>query len=146
MPHVETEILVEAPPERCYEIASDMEKFPAFMPSVDEITVLERGKDWARTRWVARLQGKPVRWVEQEDFDDESLRIQYYQLEGDLKTFQGDWTFVSMNGHCRIRLTVEASLGVPMLAAALDPLIKKLIRDNCNSMLEAIKTEAESTS
>ncbi len=31
-----------------------------------------------------------------------------------------------------------------MLAAALDPLIKKLLRDNCNSMLEGIKDQAES--
>ncbi len=143
MPFVETHIDVDASPEKCYDIASDMEKFPAFMPSVDEITVLEAGETWAKTRWVARLQGKPVKWIEREDFDPENLAISYHQIEGDLKTFEGDWTFTGEDGRCRISLTVDASLGVPMLAAALDPLINKLIRDNANSMLQAIKAEAE---
>ncbi len=145
MPYVETEIFVEATPETCYEIASDMEEFPAFMPNVDEITVLERGENWASTRWVSRLQGRPVKWIEREEFDPEALTIEYRQTEGDLKTFEGGWTFHRENGGTRIHLTVDASLGVPMLAAALDPLIRKLVRDNCNAMLKAIKAEAENS-
>ncbi len=64
MPYLETEITVQASPQRCFEIARDMEKFPEFMPSVDEITVIEKGENWAKTRWVARLQGRPVTWIE----------------------------------------------------------------------------------
>ena len=145
MPYVETEIFVEATPEACYEIASDMEKFPSFMPNVEEITVLERGESWASTRWISRLQGRPVKWIEREDFDPEALTIEYRQTEGDLKTFEGGWAFVRQDGGTRIHLTVDASLGVPMLAAALDPLIRKLVRDNCNAMLQAIKAEAENS-
>lgn len=143
MPYLETEITVQASPQRCFEIARNMEKFPEFMPSVDEITVIEKGENWAKTRWVARLQGRPVTWVEREQFDPENLDIDYYQVEGDLKTFEGSWKFREHEDGCHIALDVNASLGVPMLAAALDPLIKKLLRDNCMSMLEGIRDEAE---
>ena len=143
MAHIETDIFVKATPEACYRIASDMERFSEFMKDVDEVTVLERGEGWTLSRWVSRLQGKPVKWIERDEFDDDQLTIQYRQTEGDLKTFEGLWTFTSEDDGCRVRLTVEASLGVPMLAVALDPLISKLIRDNCNDMLAGIKAEAE---
>ncbi len=143
MAEVVSEISVQASPETCYRIASDMEKFPNFMPNVLDITVLDKGDDWTITRWDAKFQGRPITWEERDDFDGDNLVINYDQTEGDLKVFRGCWTFEPEEGGCRIKLTVDASLGIPMLEAALDPLVRKVVRDNCNSMLEGIKAEAE---
>ncbi|MFO8059516.1 MAG: aromatase/cyclase [Bacillota bacterium] len=143
MPKVTTKIHVNASPEAAYEIACQMERYPEFFPSVDEVTVTERGEDWTVTSWVARLQGRPVKWTERDEFDEENRIIRYHQISGDLKVFRGQWTFEEEPDGCRVELVVEASLGIPMLGAALDPLVEKLIRDNCNSMLRGLKEEAE---
>ncbi len=143
MAEIVAEINVDAPPEECYRIASDMERFPDFMANVLDIEVLEGGDDWTITRWDAKFQGKAITWKERDDFDDENLTIAYEQTEGDLKVFRGRWTFEPEDGGCRIRLTVEASLGVPMLESALEPLVRKVVRDNCDSMLAGIRDEAE---
>ena len=143
VPTVVTSITIDASPEICYQIGSDMERYPEFFPSVDEVTITERGEGWTVTRWSARLRGRPVKWIERDEFDDENRIITYDQIEGDLKVFRGQWTFEEENGGCRVELVVEASLGVPMLGAAVDPIVKKLTRDNCNSMLAGLKEEAE---
>lgn len=146
MAKVETEISVNASPEACYRIARDMERYPDFMPNVDRITVTESGDDWTITEWLCRLRGHRVKWTERDDFDDDELTIRFDQVKGDLKEFRGIWTFQPDNGGCRIRLVVNVSLGVPMLSAAVDPIVRKATRDNCVSMLEAIAHEAEAGS
>ncbi len=143
MARVETEIAVDASPEACYRIGKDMQRYPDFMANVDRIIVMEEGDDWTITEWHCRLRGRPVKWTERDDFDDEELTIRFDQLKGDLKEFRGIWTFEPDNGGCRIRLVVNVSLGVPMLALAVDPIVRKATRDNCVSMLEAIAKEAE---
>ena len=144
MPSLNTDIYVEATPKTCYQLVSDMERFPEFIPTVDEIKVIERGEGWTISRWVAQFQKRPVVWTERDDFDDEALTIDYDQVEGDLRYFRGQWRFEPEGSGCRIHLSVSASLGVPMLSAALDPLVNKIVRDNAKAMLEAIKSELES--
>ena len=143
MPSVSTDIFVKAEPETCYALVSDMERFPEFIPTVDDVTVIEKGDGWTLSRWVAQFQKRPVEWIERDDFDEENLTIDYDQTEGDLRYFRGQWRFVSEDDGCRIHLSCEASLGVPMLSAALDPLVGKIVRDNAKAMLEAIKKELE---
>jgi len=144
MPQVKSEIEVDASPETCYEIASNMEQFPEFMQNVNQVKVLEEGENWTVTRWDSKFQGQNISWTEEDVFDDEELTIEYDQTEGDLKVFRGQWKFTPKDTGCLITLTVQASLGVPMLQAALDPLVKKVVKDNCNQMLEGIKEKAES--
>lgn len=143
VPEVVTEIFVDASPDTCYRIASDMERYPELFPSVEEVKIIERGDNWTVTRWAGRLQGRLVRWTERDEFDDENRTIEYDQISGDLKVFRGWWSFEEKCGGCHVRLLVEASLGIPMLALALDPLVRKVTRDNCNSMLKGLKEEAE---
>ncbi len=144
MAEIKTEINVDADPEVCYNLAKDMEQFPTFMDNVKDVTVQESGEGWTITSWEATLQGRKVTWEERDEFDDESRLITFEQTEGDLSVFDGRWSFTrSSEGGCNIKLAVEATLGMPMLSAALDPIVKRLLRENCEQMLQGIKSEAE---
>lgn len=143
VPKVDTEIFVDAPVDACWEIGADMERYPEFFPSVDEVKITERGENWTVTEWSGKLQGRRLKWVERDEFDEERGTITYDQISGDLKVFRGQWSFEEKEEGCRVRLTIEASLGIPMLEAALNPLLRKVIRDNGNSMLKGLKEEAE---
>lgn len=126
-----------------YGLASDMESYPQFMDGVDRVTVLERGDHQQITQWEARLQGKPFRWIERDVFDDAKPGITYQQTSGDLKKFEGEWRFEDVPEGCKVTLTVDFEIGIPMFAAMLNPVAKLVVKQNCESMLAGLKARVE---
>ena len=143
MPFVETRVVVRAPARVVYDLAKDQERFPEFMPDVELVTVLER--DGARTvsRWKTLVEDAPIEWIEEDVFDDATLRVDYKLLEGDLDTFEGAWTFEERDGETHVTLGVEYDFGVPTLAELIGPTLHKKVRENSEMMLAALKREAE---
>jgi len=117
MPYVEASISINALPAIVYELAKDMESYPKFMESVERVEILERGEGYTITKWHTKLQGRPVVWTERDVFDDAAKRIDYSLVQGDLKKFQGAWTFQPNAEGTQVKLTVDFELGIPMFAA-----------------------------
>ena len=143
MPFVETTVVVHAPARVVYDLAKDQERFPDFMPDVELVTVLERDGDRVISRWKTLVEEAPIEWIEEDRFDDASLRVDYRLLEGDLDTFQGAWTFEERDGATFVRLGVEYDFGVPTLAELIGPTLHKKVEENSAMMLAALKREAE---
>jgi ribosome-associated toxin RatA of RatAB toxin-antitoxin module len=91
VPAVETKIVVDAPARDVYELAKDQERFPAFMPDVESVTIVERHPDRIISRWKTLVEEAPIEWIEEDRFDDAALRVDYKLLEGDLDKFEGTW-------------------------------------------------------
>ena len=144
MPYIERSVVVAADPRTVYELAKDMESFPKYMPDVKEVQVVERGPGGMTTRWRVHVIGRDFRWTERDEFDDAVPVIRYKQIEGDVKKFEGEWRFIPVEGGgVRVELTVDAELGVPMLDALFNPVLKKAMEMNVDKMLQAIKERAE---
>jgi coenzyme Q-binding protein COQ10 len=141
---VESAITIGAPAREVYELAKEQERFPDFMPDVETVTVLERHADYIVTRWKTLVEDAPIEWTEEDRFNDAAPRIDYKLIEGDLDTFEGAWTFDEHAGSTFVRLTVEYDFGVPTLAELIGPTLAKKVRENCEMMLAALKSEAES--
>jgi ribosome-associated toxin RatA of RatAB toxin-antitoxin module len=143
VPEVESRIVIDAPARDVYELAKDQERFPDFMPDVESVTVLERDGARVLSRWKTLVEEAPIEWTEEDLFDDESLRVDYRLLEGDLDKFEGSWTFEDGDGTTRVRLIVEYDFGVPTLAELIGPTLHKKVKENSEMMLAALKREAE---
>jgi coenzyme Q-binding protein COQ10 len=141
---VEVQITIDAPAREVYELAKEQERFPDFMPDVETVTVLERHADYIVTRWKTLVEDAPIEWTEEDRFDDAAPRIDYKLIEGDLDTFEGAWTFDERANGTFVKLTVEYDFGVPTLAELIGPTLAKKVRENCEMMLAALKSEAES--
>ena len=139
MPVVSAEASLAAQPQRAYEFLTDMESFPRFMDSVERVTVLERWEGGSRSDWTVRIKGGRFRWVEVDRFDPAGPRIEFQQVQGDLRRFQGDWQVIPRGGGATVRLTVDFEFGLPMLAPLLNPVAALAIRSNCASMVEGIE-------
>ncbi|MEW5954298.1 MAG: SRPBCC family protein [Bacillota bacterium] len=144
LPFVEVTKEINASPEEVYMVAKDMESYPNFMKNVVKITTLERGDAYTVTKWDTRLQGKPIIWTERDEFDDEVRRIDYRLVKGDLKKFEGAWTFEEIGSKTLVKLTVDFELGIPMFASLVNPIAVLTVKNNCESMLEGIKSRVES--
>jgi ribosome-associated toxin RatA of RatAB toxin-antitoxin module len=140
---VQSEIVIDAPAAEVYELAKEQERFPEFMPDVETVVVLERHAGYIVTRWKTLVEEAPIEWTEEDRFDDITPRIDYKLIEGDLDTFEGAWLFDEVAGRTRVTLTVEYDFGVPTLAELIGPTLAKKVRENCEMMLAALKTEAE---
>lgn len=143
MPYVETSIVIAAPARAVYELAKQQERFPEFMPDVEAVVVLERRTDAMLTRWKTLVEEAPIEWTEEDRFDDESLRIDYKLLEGDLDKFEGAWTFSENGDATHVVLGVDFDFGVPTLAELIGPTLERKVRENSEMMLAALKREAE---
>lgn len=143
MPFVEATKVINGKPEEIYLIAKDMESYPRFMKNVVKITTLERGENYTITEWDTRLKGKPLVWKERDEFDDQNLVIRYKQIEGDLKKFEGAWTFEATENGTLVRLTVDFELGLPMFATLLNPVAVMTVKQNCEDMLQGMKDQVE---
>ncbi len=143
MPSVECTVFVNGEAREAYEIAKRMEEYPIFMENLESVRVVEKGDGYTITDWFAKVDGRDFKWQEKDIFDDHSLTITYRQTAGDLKKFEGQWSFVEENGRTRVTLTADFEMGIPMLAGLLNPILKKKLKSNCDCMLEAIKKKVE---
>ncbi|MCL4439326.1 MAG: aromatase/cyclase [Firmicutes bacterium] len=145
MPYIECTILARGDAREAYEIAKNMEEYPKFMENLENLTVVERGEGYTITDWLAKVDGRDFKWQERDVFDDENLTITYKQTAGDLKKFEGQWTFDKEEDGTKITLTVDFEMGIPVLAGLLNPILKKKVKSNSDAMLEAIKRKVEKT-
>jgi len=143
MPYVEVSLPVDCTPEKIYPILKNMEKYPEFMMDLKSVEVLERNGNTTVSRWVSNVDGRIIKWTELDTFDDEKMHITYQQIEGDLKKFSGEWILTPIENGTEIKLTVDFEFGIPMIAGLLNPILKKKVRTNSESMLKAIKERIE---
>lgn len=135
-----------APVERVYALAKEVERFPEIMPDVESVEVLEREGNRTKTRWVGLIKqlNRRIKWVEQDEWDDERHVCVFDQVEGDYKTYRGTWSFTpTESGGTLMRLEVEVEIDVPLVGALLRGVVMKLTRQNAEGMLEALAQRAE---
>jgi len=123
-----------------------MENFPQFMPDVENVTILEREGNRAISKWITNVEGTPILWTEEDFFDDENLVITYHLIDGDLEKFEGTWRFLPEGKKTKIILGVDYDFGMPTLTELIGPTLDLKIKENCDMMLQAMKTRIEEKS
>jgi ribosome-associated toxin RatA of RatAB toxin-antitoxin module len=145
MPYVEVNTTIKGDIKRIWAIVSDMASYPQFMPNLKTVTIEERAGNTTVSKWISNVDGRIISWRERDVFFPDDYRIEYTQVSGDLKKFEGKWQLSPDGETVNVLLTVDFEFGVPMLAALLNPLLKKKVRENSEGMLAAIKKICEET-
>ncbi|MDR7544970.1 MAG: SRPBCC family protein [Armatimonadota bacterium] len=143
MATVQASTVIRSPLDRVYALAKDVERFPQFMPDLESVTVLERTPAGTVTEWVGVVQGRRIRWIEEDVWDDDRHVCVFRQRSGDFDRYQGEWRFEAALEGTRTSLVVEFELDIPLAGALLGNLLKILMRKNCESMLGALKAQLE---
>ena len=145
MPTVESEVLVNAPLERVYALARDIERFPQFMEDVEEVTILEQTPERQVSHWVGAIKElrRTITWTEEDFWNEEEHVCVFRQTEGDFTDYSGQWEFAPEGEGTRVRLRVDYEYNVPLVGALIQNLLRKKMQANTDAMLEAIKREAE---
>jgi hypothetical protein len=136
---------IEAPRERCFEIAAEVEQAPKWQGTLEEVEVLKRDAD-GRARVVQTVSDAMVKKVKSTlRFSyDPPAGISWEQEEGEAKWLTGRWDF-EQSGEGRTRATYGLRtdpgrmLGL-LLRGPVEGKVKELLT---KSAAEGLKEEAE---
>ena len=144
MARVEGVRVIRAPLETVYDLAKRVEDFPNFMPDLERVTVLERrGGVPAVTEWVGNVEGRRIRWVEEDAWDDDRHVCRFRQREGDFDRYEGTWQFASEEGATRTSIVVDFEFGIPLIGGLLSQLLRVKMKENLDKMLAALQGQLE---
>ena len=147
---IESKIIIRAPLELVWELAQDVAQLPDIMPDLDEVKVLEREVLSATsirtvTEWHGRIKkfNRKIEWVEEDVWDAAEHVCRFHQLRGDFTEYNGEWRFRAEDGATVADLVVNYSFEIPLLGAVVCQVLKKLVQENSDTMLQCLRDEAE---
>jgi uncharacterized membrane protein len=136
---------IDAPIERCYEIASDIESSPEWQGSLKDVEVLER--DGERRAVLVETESdakvKSVRALLRFSYEPPTA-IRWVQEKGDTKSLHGSWSFEDLGGgRTRATYALEADPG-RMLGMLLRGPAEAKVRDFLvGNAADGLKEKAE---
>ena len=141
MPQVQSSVVINAPLDEVYALAKDIETFPEFMPDVERVTITERSDGRVVSEWVGVVRefNRKIAWVEEDRWDDAARRCDFAAVSGDWDAYQGAWTFEPAADGTLVRLALEFELNVPLIGPLIKGLLVRLVRKNCQHMLEGLR-------
>jgi uncharacterized membrane protein len=111
-------IRIEAPAERCWDVAVDFESYPEWVRDVKEVQTLERNPEGLGTRveYRAAALGKSVRYILEYDFSDAPNSFSWKFVEGDmLRRLDGSYRFEPEGPtSTRVHYELAVDLAVPL--------------------------------
>lgn len=156
MPVVTLEAFVpDADSDTVFARISDFERYAEYTEAVREIRIDSDEGGSNTSTWSVNFRGGVLRWREVDHIDPLRRRIDYEQIEGDFEQFDGTWEVAPSGTGARVTFTAAFDLGMPSLAAMLEPVAKRALRENIEAILKGLlgtelellsRTEAAATS
>ena len=137
---------INAPIERCYSLAADVENIASWQDGVAGVEVLERDGE-GRVLVAEITNDAKVRTVKTRvRFSyDEPNGLRWKQEKGDLKALHGSWTFVSSGDGTTATYALELDPGRVLGMLARGPVVDRVRDLMVNARPEQLKRVAESS-
>jgi ribosome-associated toxin RatA of RatAB toxin-antitoxin module len=153
MPQIESTTRMNAPLDVVWPLAQDVENYPSIMPDLVALKILERqdqgnGTTRVVSEWKGRIKqlNRNIEWVEEDIWNAANHTCHFWQMRGDFSEYTGDYEFKPHPDDpsaTLVLLKVSYRFDIPLLGALMQKVIQKIMQDNANGMLSALKDEAE---
>lgn len=144
MPKISVFVTVKRNREDVYSVVKNVERFPQFMRDVKSVKVLKRSDGGIVAAWEADIDGAPLNWKEEINFDDENFQARFNLLEGGYKAYSGRWFVEGIHGDtCKLSLEANFDWGIPILERYVGKALETKARRGLLGMVQAIKKEVE---
>lgn len=136
---------IDAPRERCYEIAADIQGAPRWQGALEDVEVLERDEE-GRARLVETVSDamvKKAKSVLRFEYDPPG-GLSWEQEEGDTKWLVGSWELEDLGeGRTRATYSLRTDTGRVLGLLLRGPIEGKVKEHLTKSAAEGLKAEAE---
>ncbi|HEY0093321.1 MAG TPA: SRPBCC family protein [Archangium sp.] len=134
-------IVINAPPEKLFDVITQYEKYPEFLSEVKKIRVLERKENTVKIQYEVDVI-KTIRYTILVT-EERPKRMSWTFVEGEvMKDNKGSWVLEPEGeGRTKATYTAELALG-PFVPKAI---VNTLTESSLPKMLESFKRRAEGT-
>ena len=139
MRHVTIEALVPgADATDVFARVADFARYPEFTDAVREVTIRSAVDGSFISDWAVTFRNGIMRWSEQDTVDPERRVITFSQLDGDFESFEGSWRVDTAGPDVIVWFDAGFDLGMPSLAAVMDPIAEKALVQHIESILTGL--------
>jgi hypothetical protein len=115
---VSERIRIDAPPQRCYEVATNYERYPEWAKDVKQADILERDAEGrgAKVEYRAAAFGRSTRYVLQYDYSAAPAAFSWTLVEGEMvRSIDGTYRFDADDDGTRVSydLAIDPSIPLP---------------------------------
>jgi ribosome-associated toxin RatA of RatAB toxin-antitoxin module len=138
--------VIEAPIERVFEVAADVEGSPRWQPEFKEVRCLERGPAGEQVVVETKTDAKvrTLRSLLRFSYEPQTA-IRWVQEDGDLKAVEGSWSFEDLgDGRTRATYEMTVDLGRMLGMVIRGPLVDLLRGQLVDTMPGKLKGFVES--
>jgi uncharacterized membrane protein len=111
-------IRIEAPADRCWDVAVDFESYPEWVRDVKDVKILERDEEGRgrRVEYRAAALGKSIRYVLEYDYTEAPGAFSWHWVEGDmLRRLDGTYRFEPDGpSSTRVHYDLAVELAMPL--------------------------------
>lgn len=115
---IENRIRIEAPWQKVFAKAADVQRWPEFLPHYRWVKVLEPREDGVIVEMAARRGWWPVRWTALLQPHPQERRIYFGHLKGPARGMKVYWELEEVDGGTDVTIHHELSLIVPLIRTA----------------------------
>jgi ribosome-associated toxin RatA of RatAB toxin-antitoxin module len=142
--HTATTLLMNAPRERIFETAANLEEWPRLLPHYRYIKYLERGPERNVVEMAAVRDGIPISWVSEQFIDRAAQQVRFNHLRAWTKGMKVVWTFRETPAGVLVEILHDLNFRIPLLAPLAERVIGGFFIDNiANKTLRCIKNHLE---
>ncbi len=141
---VRNEIIVDASVSVVFNVASDMERYPEFIPAYKKVRIVEQDGQRMIIERVGLVGKREVKWKSEVMIEAEKT-ITAVQLEGPLKGMMIKWQFEERDGRTRILLVHDFEYKrIPLIGNLIARLIiARMVSRMADETLAGIKRRVE---
>ena len=110
-------IHIDAPPDRCYEVAVDFEQYPQWAKDIKDVKVVARDDDGRGTQveFRAAAMGRSVTYTLSYDYSKAPAEFSWNLVKGDLmKRLDGTYRFDADGDGTRVTYDLAVDLALPL--------------------------------
>lgn len=131
--------IINAPKWRVIRLLSKIWQLPEYLPSIKEVTILERKGPNIRSRWRVQVDEVPISWIEEDTYLLKQNVIRFQSIEGDLQDFIGEWRFSDHPEGTQVSVSVYLDVGIPAIRDFANEYIRKQLARNFEAILETLE-------
>ena len=133
--------LINAPQQKCWDIALDFERYPDWAKDVKEAIVRGRDEEGRASlvEFRASALGRSTRYTLKYDYSEAPNRLSWHLVDGDImRSIDGAYSFVEVDGGTQVFYEIEIELVIP-----LPGFVKRRAEQRILDTVKELKTRAE---
>jgi ribosome-associated toxin RatA of RatAB toxin-antitoxin module len=130
--------IAEMTADEVFERIAAFPEYPRHTDAVREVEILEAGEQHSRSSWEINFRDGIMRWKEEDRFFPDARRIEFHAVDGDLDSFEGQWSVEDGANGTTLTFSAEFDLGLQTLNEMVEPIAEEALRESIVRIVEGL--------